>query len=305
MGTATMSIPARKESAAKPDRGTRGVGPGRAIVVPFVLFVVVAAIGTPYYALPHAERLRSALHPWFRPSGYIGQSAGIVTFLGFLFMWLFPLRKKFRKHEWLGPVPRWLDVHIGVGLMLPIVGAIHAGFRFGGVIGLGYIAMLIVCLSGFIGRYLYVRIPRSRSGVELSLAEVSAQQRTLLAEIADATGLSVIDVQEILNVESSPARVGIMAAFAQMFRDDLARGRALRKLRRRMKTKGATNKKRLDDAMMFARREMSLSQQARLLDATQSIFRHWHAAHRPVAIMAFVAVTIHVVVVVAVGATWF
>ncbi|HXV13708.1 MAG TPA: hypothetical protein VEC56_05840 [Candidatus Krumholzibacteria bacterium] len=292
-------------SAAKPDRAARGVGPGRVIVVPFVLFVVVAAIGIPYYVLPHAERLRHALHPWFRPSGYVGQTAGIITFAGFLFMWLFPLRKKLRKQEWLGPVPRWLDVHIGVGLMLPIVGAIHAGFRFGGVIGIGYIAMLIVCLSGFVGRYLYVRIPRGRSGVELSLAEVSAQQRALLAELADATGLSVLDVQEILNVESSPARVGIMAAFAQMARDDMARGRALRKLRRRLKSKGATNKKRLEDAMTLARREMSLHQQARLLDATHSIFRHWHAAHRPVAITAFIAVTIHVVVVVAVGATWF
>jgi hypothetical protein len=274
-------------------------------MVPLVLFLVVAAIGIPYYTLPHAERLRSALHPWFRPSGYVGQSAGIVTFLGFLYMWLFPLRKKLRKQEWLGPVPRWLDVHIGVGLMLPIVGAIHAGFRFGGVIGIGYIAMLIVCLSGFVGRYLYVRIPRSRSGVELNLAEVSAQQRTLLAEIADATRLSVLDVQEILNVDTSPTRVGIVAAFAQMIRDDLARGRALRKLRRRLKSKGATDKKRLNDAMTLARREMSLSQQARLLDATQSIFRHWHAAHRPVAITAFIAVTIHVVVVVVVGATWF
>jgi hypothetical protein len=300
-----MSVPVPRATVVKPDRGARGVGPGRVIVVPLVVFLAVAAIGTQYYVLPHAERLRHALHPWFRPSGYVGQTAGIVTFAGFLFMWLFPLRKKLRKQEWLGPVPRWLDVHIGVGLMLPIVGAIHAGFRFGGVIGIGYIAMLIVCLSGFIGRYLYVRIPRSRSGVEMSLAEVSAQQRALLAEIADATGLSVLDVQEILNVESSPARVGIMAAFAQMMRDDMARGRALRKLRRRMKSKGASNKKRLDDAMTLARREMSLSQQARLLDATHSIFRHWHAAHRPVAITAFIAVTIHVVVVVAVGATWF
>lgn len=300
-----MAVPVAKASAVKPERAARGVGPGRVIVVPFVLLIVIAAIGVQYYALPHAERLRHAFHPWFRPSGYVGQSAGIVTFVGFLFMWLFPLRKKLRKQEWLGPVPRWLNVHIGVGLVLPLVGAIHAGFRFGGVIGLGYIAMLIVCLSGFIGRYLYVRIPRSRSGLEMNMADVSAQQRALLAEIADATRLSVIDVQDILNVDASPARVGIMAAFAQMLRDDLARGRAVRKLRRLMKSKGAVDKKRLDDIVALARREMSLSQQARLLDATQSIFRHWHAAHRPVAITAFIAVTIHVVVVVAVGATWF
>ena len=52
----------------------------------------------------------------------------------------------------------------------------------------------------------------------------------------------------------------------------------------------------------IARRQMALSQQARLLNATQAIFRHWHAAHRPVAITAFIAVTIHVVVVIAVVA---
>jgi hypothetical protein len=150
-----------------------------------------------------------------------------------------------------------------------------------------------------------MRIPRSRSGVELSLAEVSAQQRALLAEIADSTRLSVLEVQEILNVDASPARVGILAALTQMIRDDLARGKAVRRLRRRLVTKGAADKKRLREAIALARREMSLSQQARLLDATQAIFRHWHAAHRPVAITAFIAVTIHVVVVIAVGATWF
>jgi hypothetical protein len=297
------SVPSLK--VATRERAPRGVGPGRVILFPIVLLVVVAAIGFPYYALPHAERLRHALHPWFRPSGYVGQTAGILTFAGFLFMWLFPLRKRLRKQEWLGPVPRWLDVHIGVGIVLPLVGAIHAGFRFGGVIGLGYFAMLIVCLSGIVGRYFYMRIPRSRSGVELSLAEVSAQQRALLAEIADSTRLSVLEVQEILNVDASPARVGILAALTQMIRDDLARGKAVRRLRRRLVTKGAADKKRLREAIALARREMSLSQQARLLDATQAIFRHWHAAHRPVAITAFIAVTIHVVVVIAVGATWF
>lgn len=285
---------------------SRGVGPGRVLLAPMIVLLAVAAAGIPYYLLSNPERLRHSLHPWFRPSGYIGQTAGIITFAGFLFMWLFPLRKKFRKQEWLGPVPRWLDVHIGVGILLPLTGAIHASFRFGGVIGLGYLAMLIVCLSGFIGRYLYVRIPRSRSGLELDMGEVSAQQRALLGEIANATGLSVFDVQEILQVDAMGAkRPGIMAAFAQMARDDIARGRAIRALRRRLGAKGKSDTKHLKEAMSLARREMALSQHARLLDATQSIFRHWHAAHRPVAITAFIAVTIHVVVVVTVGATWF
>jgi hypothetical protein len=202
-------------------------------------------------------------------------------------------------------VPRWLDVHIGVGMLLPLVGAIHAGFRFGGVIGIGYISMLIVCASGIIGRYLYVRIPRGRSGVELGLGEVAAQQRALLGELSDATGLTVIELQEILKVESSPPGVGIWGAFVQMARDDLARGYAVRRLSGRMKARGSADPARLREVMSLARREMSLSQQARLLNVTHAIFRHWHAAHRPVAITAFIAVTIHVVVVISVGATWF
>lgn len=301
-----MAVPLEKRAtASKPARATRQrAGPGKWILAPLVMLVVVAAIGAPYYTLPRAQQLRSPLHTWYSSTGYVGQSAGLLTFAGFLFMWLFPLRKKFRKAEYLGPVPRWLDVHIAVGLLLPLIGAIHSGFRFGGVIGLGYFAMLIVCASGIVGRYLYVRIPRSRTGLELNLSELSAQQRALLAEIAQATGLSVFEVAEILNVENVDDQAGIMRAFVQMVRDDLARGRAIRKLRRRVGGRGKGSK-RFDEVMRLARRQMSLSQQARLLDTTQGIFRYWHAAHRPVAITAFVAVTIHVVVVVAVGATWF
>jgi hypothetical protein len=50
---------------------------------------------------------------------------------------------------------------------------------------------------------------------------------------------------------------------------------------------------------------MALGQQARMLEATQQVFRFWHAAHKPVAFTALIAVLIHVVVVVAMGATWF
>jgi hypothetical protein len=300
-----MPVALVKETPRSAAARSRGVGPGRVILVPALLLVAVALAGTPYFLGSSAERLRHPLHVWFRSSGYIGQTAGIVTFAGFLFMWLFPLRKRFRGATWAGPVPRWLDVHIGVGMLLPLVGAIHAGFRFGGVIGIGYIAMLIVCLSGIIGRYLYVRIPRSRSGVELGLGDVAAQQRALLLDLAEATGLSVIELQEILKVESAPARAGIGRAFAQMLRDDLARGRAVRRLSVQVKARRHADPARLRDVVSLARREMSLNQQARLLNATQSIFRHWHAAHRPVAITAFIAVTIHVVVVIAVGATWF
>jgi len=44
-------------------------------------------------------------------------------------------------------------------LGLPLLVAVHAAGAFGGVIGLGFWSMMLVWLSGIVGRYLYARIP--------------------------------------------------------------------------------------------------------------------------------------------------
>ena len=64
------------------------------------------------------------------------------------------------------------------------------------------------------------------------------------------------------------------------------------------------SRKELRRIAALARREMAISQQMRLLDVTNRVFRHWHLAHQPFAITAFVAVIVHVAVAVAFGATW-
>ena len=57
--------------------------------------------------------------------------------------------------------------------------------------------------------------------------------------------------------------------------------------------------------MRLARREMALTQQVRMLEATRTVFGYWHVAHRPFAVTALIAVAIHVVVAVLVGAVGF
>jgi hypothetical protein len=90
--------------------------------------------------------------------------------------------------------------------------------------------------------------------------------------------------------------------------DDLARRRAARALHRLWRSRGRTRSKQdrrmIGEVMKLARREIALAQQARMLDATHSVFRYWHVLHRPVAVAALVAVVVHVAVVVALGATW-
>lgn len=273
------------------------------------ILTAINLAGLPYYMLPAGERMRSALHPWLKPTGYVGQTAGFLSMAIFLYLWLYPLRKKFRWLEFTGTLAGWLDVHVVAGILIPFLAAIHAAWHFTGLIGLGYGSMLVVCLSGFVGRYLYVRIPRSRSGLEMSLDEINAQRQALLQRIVAATGIGEEMVDKLLAADTVPYQgLGPVRTIVRMVLDDFRRSRSARRLRRRWKEasggRAAANRAVFSEVLRLARREMALGQQVRMLDATHRVFRYWHVAHRPFAMTALVAVVLHVATAVTLGVTW-
>lgn len=275
-----------------------------------VPFLVINVAGARYYLSPQAIRVRDSLHPWLRPSGYIGQSAGIIALLIFLFLWLYPLRKKWKALAFTGSIGKWLDVHVAAALALPFLLAIHSAWHSDGLIGLGLAAMMVVIASGLVGRYLYTRIPRAKNGVELTRDEVAAQRRLLVERLSQTTGLDEGEIERALDLEpdvtqhESPPRV-----LWHLLTNDLTRWQRTRLLRERWMELAPDSRplsrSALREAVSIADREISMAQQTRMLDATQRVFRYWHVAHRPFAVTALIAVMIHVVVVVAVGATWF
>ena len=280
-----------------------------ALIVSLLVPLAVTAWGIGYYAAPTAERVRAPLHALLKPSGAVGQSFGVIGLALFLFMWLYPLRRGIRWLAWTGPLGAWMRIHAVAGLALPVLVAVHAGWRFDGLIGLGYWSMLLVSLSGLVGRYLYVRIPRSRNGLELSRDESAGQRRALVTEIAATLDRDPMVVSRTLDaiLEPAPAR-GLAGMLRRLLVDDFQRWLAVRQLRRLWSVPGRGGA-RVDGAtiaraLSLARREIALSQQLRMLEGTQRLFRFWHVAHRPVAITALLAVLIHVAVAVAMGQTW-
>jgi hypothetical protein len=301
----------RLHTPARPAPQIDRVRSGGGAVVALFLGVLAGLnlLGLDYYLAPRAEQVRDPLHAWFRPSGYVGQSAGLLALAIFLFLWLYPVRKRFRWLAFTGGIPKWLNVHVLAAIGLPLLVATHAAWRFDGVIGLGFWAMMVVWASGLVGRYLYARIPRSQAGVELSIGEIAAQRQTLLEEIARRSGLAVEAVEQMLAPDPSPtAGLGLWRTLGRLISDDRIRRRAARRLRRELRRRAPM--RRTGDGAEFrqvlrlANREMALVQQSRMLGATRNILRFWHVAHRPLAVTALAAVLIHVVVVVVVGATW-
>lgn len=276
----------------------------------FVGLAGIVTVGFRYYTAPLGRRMRDPLHDWLKPSGAIGQTLGILAFTLFLFLWLYPLRKRLGSRARVGSVPRWLDVHIVAGLSVPFIAATHAGFRFTGLIGLGYASMFVVFLSGLVGRYLYVHIPRTRGGVEMTMDEVASERRMLVVAISSSSAMPPAQVEAALLPADAPIpTANPLRIVGGMVHDDLARRRAVRRFLRSLEAPRA-GARRLDPATVrevvrLAGREVALAQQARMLDGIQRVFRHWHAAHKPFAITALIAVALHVGVAIAMGQTWF
>lgn len=279
------------------------------VVFLFSTLITMAIRGLPYYRLDMADRVRSPLHSIYRPSGLIGQTAGVLALSAFIFLWLYPLRKRYRRLAFTGTIAKWLANHIVAGLAIPILAGIHAGWRFHGLAGLAYAAMAIVVMSGVIGKYIYSRIPRSRSGLELSLDEIRAKSDETLSLIQAATGLSRDRIRGALGFEAPGGRLGRRRTFWMMVTNDLRRDRMLRRLRQEWGDADPAGQpldpESLTEALRLARQEIALEQQVAILEGTQRVFHFWHAAHRPVAITALLAVIIHVIVVILMGTTWF
>ncbi len=282
----------------------------RLSLAPAIFILVLNIFGIRYYMLPLNERIREPMHAWLGPSGYVGQSAGILAFALFLFLWLYPLRKRFRFLSFTGPVPRWLDVHIAAGFLIPLLGATHAGWRFTGIIGLGYGAMFLVCCSGVVGRYLYCKIPRTLGGIELTMDEIARERDMLLSQIAAETGTDIRKMMDRLSPKVPEyENLGLITTMKQLLRDDWERRRAVRSFMKewRASVEGGRviGPKSVKRVLYLANLQIAHAQQTRALESTHRVFAFWHVAHRPIAVTALIAVTLHVAVVVLMRATWF
>ncbi len=117
-----------------------------------------------------------------------GHSLGILGFvLMILTETLYSLRKRSRSTRW-GRMSDWLQFHIFTGLVGPYMVFLHTSWKFNGLAGAVTLMTFVVVLSGFIGRYIYTRIPRTADGIEMDTPMGDAQA----AAIANARRLMAL-----------------------------------------------------------------------------------------------------------------
>ncbi|HEV2195134.1 MAG TPA: hypothetical protein VGR55_06110 [Candidatus Acidoferrum sp.] len=268
--------------------------------------LVIGGYGYDYYMLDAAQRPFSPKHEILRPSGTIGIKLGMVGVLMFFLIYLYPLRKKW---GWLGRQGNsrhWLDFHIVLGTTAPIIIAFHSSFKFGNIAGMAFWSMLMVTLSGFVGRYLYSQIPRNLSAAELSMKEIQDKEAALRKELAEqrATFGFTVDALYQLPSAADVAKAPAIASLVSMVFIDFKRPFKTSLIRLQQAGFGAwlfsffglfpTRDHRLERGIRVAKAEAKLSKSIAFLSRTQRIFQLWHVIHRPFSYAFAILAIIHI-----------
>lgn len=299
----------------------RAVAPRRrrgrvlAIFLTLTWIVPVATIlvwGLEYYLTPIPERAHSDLHNLFKPSGTIGLGLGIVgTVLIVLGVGMYALRKRVRFLQRLGEMGLWLQLHIYVCTLGPVLILFHTAFKFGGIVSIGFWSMAVVALSGAFGRYLYAHIPRTIHGHCESLESLRVEQKEVIDTIRKDFGAAGEEIARVLTTAPRRHARGFLHALALMIHHALSNRRRLRKIKKILSRKNARAAQRreqpvyLRDTLIgLVREQVALERKILQLEPFQTIFKFWHIMHVPLTIVMFLIVASHIAVAILLGYTW-
>lgn len=217
-------------------------------------------------------------------------------------IWLYDKKRK-KSLARLGALKYWLEFHIFLCTLGPIFVLFHTAFKFGGIVSISFWSMVAVVASGVVGRFIYKQIPRTIQGRELSLNEIKEMKDKIQEELqlnlanSNGTGLN-LQISTLLLVEKSV--VGSLSGFFSRYFSEFGKVAAIN---RNLKESGipAAHRKSM---LKLIKNEFGLVRRIENLVLMQKLFRYWHVAHLPFALIMLIIMVIHVAVTLAFGYKW-
>jgi hypothetical protein len=254
------------------------------------------------------ELSRSGL---YRPGDGVGYWLGVAGGVLLLLLLSYPLRKRFRAARNWGRVKVWFLLHMVLGIGAPLLILLHSTFRVGSLnAGVALASMIIVALSGVVGRFLRAGVQRGLRGEQVSLEELrvragldqeEARSKLAFAPRVEAR-LKAFEEAELR------ARPGWPTWFRQVLllppKQWWVYQRCLRELHRPMRRLASHRKWTREDlahherlARKLARRYLTAVVRVAQYTAYERLFSLWHVAHIPFVYLMVLSAVVHVVAV--------
>lgn len=211
-----------------------------------------------------------------------------------------------------GTIGGWLSAHILLGIVGPLIIIWHTGLNFYGFGG-GLTALLaVVVASGFIGRYIYMQIPRSIRGQEATLKEISDQKSALDGKL-DALMVESSEAAEI--IEAANREIGAIClpgekgsgksrGLRELLYSSIRSALCRQRLHRIFAGRNKIEHRILRNIKTTELEQLALQRRIDLLDTSKILLSKWRIFHKPLTMILLVGIFLHIANVFYYGKIW-
>lgn len=262
--------------------------------------IAPAYYGWTYYELPIQERPYHDLHHLLKPGGFTGHWYGVGgSLLMLIGVVSYSLRKRTRFMYNKGAISAWMNFHIFCCLVGPILIIWHTAFKVNGLVSISFWSMILVLLSGIVGRFFYAQIPRAQNGVELDIESSKKEIENLTHEIFSGFKIENSFRQKVEQMIKFPEGLhefrSIQTVQVVLF-DDLNRLFAKRKMMNILEKELQIPKNNLRSLSELMNSRALLARKLATVKLFRSLLHYWHVFHLPFALIMLIIMLIHVAV---------
>jgi hypothetical protein len=274
------------------------------VVITAVTFLFLAIYGFGYYTTTIAERHFHQQHELLKPTGLIGHGIGI-TGSAFMVIGVFGYmaRKRFRRLSRVGVLKHWLEFHIFLCTLGPVLVLYHTSFKFGGIVAISFWSMVAVLISGVIGRFIYLQIPRTIQGRELSLNDLDSMETALYDRLKEQFRIAPETLKKMNSALEHAAPEEHSNYLVRIVRRFIFERNLIRHIRKELREQGLKGRN-FRKVIRIFKSKIILNRRIAWLSTMQSLLRYWHVAHLPFALIMLVIMIVHIVIAVLFGYTW-
>ena len=274
------------------------------VAINVVVFILMAIQGIDYYLTDVEQRFFHEQNEVLKPSGFIGHGAGILgSILLLTGVFGYMARKRIRAFSRLGGLKYWLEFHIFLCTLGPILILFHSAFKFGGIAAFSFWSMIVVIISGIIGRFFYLQIPRTIQGREVSLNELNIKKAEFNSKLQEKFTVDD-DLVEFLN-HTFGSEIGFYSSssFIHVFKRFSYEKELINSIKSELNVRSFT-KSDYKKILHFIHAEIVLNRKIAWYTTMRKYLKYWHIIHLPLALIMLINMAIHIVVAILFGYTW-
>ncbi len=246
----------------------------------------------------------------YKSGSDFGYNLGLVGGLMMLSLLLYPLRKRFKFMSRAGKLSGWFSVHMVLGIVGPVLVLFHSTFRIGAANSrIAYYVMVLVVISGLIGRFVYRHIHHGLYGSRATLAEAEQQMKQSADSLSSVFSLVPAMGEKLaaFHAYAFAKLTGGARVWRFMTLHQRARGVALEVQREAMQAIKQTAKEQNWPEDKFLQQRQQVKEQideyveaicsAAMFATWERLFSLWHVVHVPFIFLLVFSGVLHVVAV--------